>query len=167
MPDEMDKRRNTFIVAMIAIAGAIAILLYVGGCNPYSAAWRTMDGVIKARDLTAQQLAGVAKAKNLECVAAHGTKTPAYATCIKPTRDILEHWQKQARPAINSALQITAASVQIAERVKSDEKIDWLAILKPAACALFAVVKSWGHYLPDKGKTALLVILPFGELLCL
>jgi len=165
MPDEFSKRRNTFIAAMIAIAGAIAILLYLGGCNPYAVAWRTMDGVIKARDLTAQQLAGVAKQKNLECVAAHGVKTPAYTACIKPTRDILEHWQKQARPAINSALQITAASVQIAERVK-DSKIDWLAILRPAACALWRCVKSWGHYLPDKGQTALLAINPFGEMLC-
>ena len=165
MPDEYRRRLNTFIIGMCALCLAEVILICTAGCNPYAVAWRTMDGVLKARDLTAQQLAGIGKAKNLECVSQHGVKTPEYAACVKTTRAILEHWQKEARPAINSALQITAASVQIAERVK-DSKIDWLAILRPAACALFNVVKSWGHYLPDKGKAALLVITPFGELLC-
>ncbi len=165
MPDEFAKRRNMFIVAMVSIAGAIAILLYLGGCNPYAAAWRTMDGVIKARDLTAQQLAAVAKVKHQDCVKEHGAKTQGFADCINGTRKMLGTWQKQVRPAINSSLQITAASVQIAERVK-DKKMDWIGLLRPAACGLFRAVKSWGHYLPDKGQTVLKSIGTFGELIC-
>ena len=161
---EINRRINTMILGLVAWMCAILILAFVGACNPYSVAWRTMDGVLKARDLTAQQLANVARIKHQDCKREHGAKTQGFADCIKTTRDMLSTWQKQARPAINSALQITATSVQIAEQVKAEKKVDWLALLKPAACALFRVAKQWGHYMPDKGQTVLSAIVAFGEL---
>ncbi|MEE9367170.1 MAG: hypothetical protein V3W44_10815 [Dehalococcoidales bacterium] len=164
---ETNRRINTMILGLVAWMCAILILAFTApGCNPYSAAWRTMDGLIKARNLTAQQLANVARIKHQDCKRQHGVKTAGFAECIHSTRGMLDAWQKQARPAINSALQITATSIQIAEQVKAEKKVDWLKLLKPAACALFRIAKSWGHYLPDKGQSALLAIGPFGELLC-
>jgi hypothetical protein len=144
-------------VAILLILAGCLIAMGMAGCpKPYDAAWRTVDAVQKTRDLTAQQLASAANAKHTECKKAHGAKTPGFADCVKKHRDALDHWRKIARPATNSAIQVTATSLQIAERVEANKpKIDWISLLKPAACALFRVARSWGHYWPDKGKTVL------------
>jgi hypothetical protein len=139
----------------------ILLLFVLAGCKgPYDAAWRTTDAVLKARNLTAQQLAQAAQKKHVECKAKHGVKTAGFANCIDNHRKALKHWQDIARPAINSACQITAASLTIAERAKS--KIDWMVLLKPAMCAFLRVFRFWGHYLPVDGK-AILRLMPLLE----
>jgi hypothetical protein len=149
-------------------AVVLALVFLVGsGCrSPYDAAWRTMDGLLKARDVTAATLAQAARDKHHQCVKAHGPKTQAYATCIKDHRAALKQWQTVARPAVNSALHVTKASVQIAESAKADKPPDYIALLRPAACALWRVVRAWGHYLPKKGSSVLKALGPFGEGVC-
>jgi hypothetical protein len=139
-------------------AGVIALLaigLMASACSPYSAAWRTLDGVQQARNLTAQQLARVARVKHADCLKAHTRKTPEFGDCMRAHDQALKHWRTIARPAINSAIQITATSLHIAERLRPDKQPDWLALLKPAACALMRVAKAWGHWYPDKGAAIL------------
>lgn len=145
-------------VLPVAVLLAVSAALMLSACpKPYDAAWRTLDSIQKARDLTAQQLAAAGGAKHKDCLKDHGPKTQAFAECIQAHRKALEQWQKNARPAINSSIQVTVTALQIAERTKA-EKMDWISLLRPAACALFRVAKAWGHYWPDKGKAVLNVM---------
>lgn len=139
---------------MIRILLILALLLAVGCKGPYDVAWRTLDSVQKARDLTAQQLAAAARAKHQECLTNHKAKTREFAACISKHREALDHWRQIARPATNSAIQVTATALQIAEKSKAD-KLDWIVLLKPAVCALMRVARAWGHYYPDQGKAIL------------
>lgn len=132
---------------------ALGLMLSAGCKSPYAVAWRTLDGVQQAQRLTATQLATTGKARNDACLATHGAGTDGYKTCIEPTREMLRHWQTEARPAIVSAVQITASSLQIAEKVKADPKVKWLELIKPAVCALARVAKLFAGYLPDGGAS--------------
>ncbi len=143
------KRAPVLPVLLLLLAGG----LMWSACNPYSIAWRTLDGVQQARALTAQQLASTGHRRHEVCLATHGPNTDGYRVCIEPTAKMLRHWQREARPAIIAAVQITASSLQIAERVKADKKVKWLELLKPALCALSRVVKLYSHYLPDEGAS--------------
>jgi hypothetical protein len=137
------------------LALAFALMALSLSCRgPYDAAWRTLDGVQRARDLTAQQLAAAAMEKHLECKKLHGVKNEKFAACIKKHRESLEYWQRVARPAANSAIQVTATALQIAERAKKDD-LKWLPLLRPAVCALMRIARAWGHYYPDSGKAVL------------
>ncbi len=133
-----------------SVVALLLAFLLTAGCNPYSAAWRTLDGVQRARAMTAQQLAMAGTARHKDCVDEHGSGTDGYRVCIEPTAKMLRHWQHEARPAIIAAVQVTASSLQIAERVGGKD-MSWIKLLTPGLCALARVVKLYSHYLPDKG----------------
>lgn len=148
----------------LAIALGIMIALLSISCRgPYDAAWRTMDGVILARDSTAASLAAWGRAELVRCKARPEAER---AACLKPASDALAAWRSTARPAINSALHVAAASVEIAERAKGPAKIDWMALLRPAICALLRTTKAWGHYYPDAGKSVLAYLGAFEGVIC-
>lgn len=142
------------------LAALLALLLCA--CSPYSAAWRTMDGVITARDQTAQGLADWGKVELARCTKLHDAERPK---CLGPASQALTHWRDEARPAINSALNVVAASIQIAEKA-GNKKLDWLALVKPGACALLRVVKLWGHKLPAGGASIYAALAAFQEVAC-
>lgn len=149
--------------AVLAIVGACCIWASVAGCKgPYDAAWRSLDGIQKARDLTAQQLANAADKQHKACLAKHKSRTAEFSACVRKHRLALARWQTIVRPAINSSIQITATAIDIAERVKGEVKISWLELIKPAACGLLGAAKAWGHWFADKGA-ALLAALTFAE----
>jgi hypothetical protein len=151
--------------AAMLMAGVLVVS--ASACSgPYDAAWRTMDGVIRARDMTAQGLAGHARSEHKRCLEKHGAQTPEYAICIKPARKALRHWRQDARPAVDSALQVTAASVQIAEKADMDKPPDYIVLLRPAVCALLRVARLWGHYYPDDGKAVLGYLEAAGKVVC-
>ena len=164
------KERKIWTAGFIMLSGIAACLILAAfgtGCKgPYDGAWRTLDSVQKAKHLTAQQLAQFADAKHKGCVATHGAKSAGYADCIKATREMLRTWQNVVRPAVNSAVNITATAVQIAERAKQDPKLNWLALLKPAICSLLRGAKSWGHYYADKGAAVLGALRAFEGVVC-
>lgn len=144
----------------------MAVVWLVGCPNAYTAAWQTLDGIQKAKALTAKQLARVATVKHGDCLKVHGAKTPAYAECMKSTREMLKQWRTNVRPAVNSAVGITATAVNIAERAKKDPKLNWLQLVKPAVCALIRAAKTWGHYYGDKGKTVLAILTGLQGVTC-
>lgn len=149
-----ERKITTTGLVLGALIMAVLILAWIPGCaGPYDAAWRTLDGVQQAQRLTATQLATTGKARNEACLSTHGAGTDGYKTCIEPTREMLRHWQTEARPAIVSAVQITASSLQIAEKVDADKKVKWLELIKPAVCALARVAKLFAGYLPDGGAS--------------
>ncbi len=139
------------VLPVVLLIVALALMLSAG-CKA-GIEWRTLDAVQHARALTAQQLAAVGHTKHRACLATHGAQTDGYRVCIEPTRAMLRHWQREARPAIIAAVQITASSLQIAEKVKAEKDVKWLELLKPALCALARVVKLFKAYLPDGGAS--------------
>lgn len=151
-------------IAWVGMGVLVLLALALTGCKagPYAVAWRTLDGVQRARNLTAQQLAASAAAKHRACVKAHTTKTPAFAACIDKHRMALDYWRQIARPSINAAVQVTATAVQIAERARDDPGIAWTALVKPAVCALSRSLRMFGHLLSD-GASAVLRLLPVVE----
>jgi hypothetical protein len=150
---------------LVAVA-LISFALQSACKGPYDAAWRTLDSVQKAKALTAQQLGASAEAKHKDCVKQHGSQTAEFASCIKAHREAIKQWRDNVRPAVNSAVNITATAVQIAEKAKSDPKLDWMSLLKPAACSLLRVAKAWGHYYADKGAALLSALRAFEGVIC-
>ena len=148
----MKQRTQQARLSVLALCAALAVGL-AACAGPYAAAWRTTEAVRQVGNQVDQSLGVVAQQKHLECVAAHGRKTAAYAACIDKHRRALDAWRRIARPAVNSALAATVAGIQLAERVKSDKPMDWEALLQPAVCALARVVEQWGHLMGnDKGR---------------
>lgn len=137
-----------------AVAAILAIALFCG-CSPkYTEAWRALDSMQNARDLTAQQIAAVAKTKHEDCTRQHGVQTPEYNACIADMQKMLSAWQKVARPAINTSVQGTATALQIATAAKKKD-LNWMGILRPAGCAIVRILRAWGHLLPDGAKDIL------------
>lgn len=135
----------------LALALGFMIAILSISCSPYAAAWRTMDATMTARDATASSLAAWAKAEQVTCQAKPVADQRA---CLDRPAEVLAEWRTKARPAINSALQLTAGAVRLAEMGK-DKTTDWMAMLKPAVCALSRAARAWGHYYPDAGKAVL------------
>lgn len=154
------------LLGLVAAALILSGTLMIGCKGPYDAAWRTLDAVQKAQSLTAQQLAQAAEVKRKECIKAHGAKTSGYAKCIDIHRKALKSWQDAARPSINTAVQVTATAVQIAEKVDADKKVDWIQLLAPAVCSLGRALKSFGHLFSDGAKTVLGLLAPLEGVTC-
>jgi hypothetical protein len=142
----------------------ITLAVLLAACNPYRAAWTTMDGVLKARDTTATALAQKAKQAHEKCVKL-GVKTQAYATCIKDWRAALEGWTLYGRPGITSTVRVTAVSVEIAEK-KGNKKLDWKKVLRQLGCALSGVGSDWQHHVPEELKLIKLAIAGLGAATC-
>ena len=136
-----------------ALMAAILVLVAIpaNGCaGPFAAAWRTTEAVRQAGNHVDRALGAAATRKHAECVEVHGPKTEAYAVCIAKHWKALKVWRERTRPAVNSALIATVSALQLAERAKSDEEVDWLATIGPAACAITKVVRQWGHLMGDE-----------------
>lgn len=154
LPPTKSTTANATGASTMIIVLAILAVAAMSCRGPYHAAWATMRSVVEARDQTAHELATSAKIKHADCLKAHGENTPEYATCIKAHREALRQWRQHVRPAVNSALHVASASVQIAERAK-DKTLNWIALVRPAVCALLATARQWGHLYPEKGKRIL------------
>ena len=145
-----------------ALVGAAAIgLLYLllgwlmAGCRPYDAAWRTTAAVREAATLTDHAIARAAKHRATACKEQGGD----WRACVRSSKEwaAVTGWRKWGVPAINSALVSTVAALQIAERT-GQEHIDWIAILRPAACALARVMRQWAPMMgPAKEPVSLAV----------
>lgn len=133
---------------LVGLLVAVALISFALQSGCAGAGWRALDGTQKARDMFAQQLASVVKAKHADCEKQHGAKTPEYAACIKTHRKALDSWRYVARPIVNDSIAITAAGMQIADKAKS--KANWIELIKPAVCAISRSVKAFGHWFPDK-----------------
>lgn len=130
---------------------AFALITASTGCK--GAGWKALDATQNARDLTAKQLASAVATKHADCKKAHGVKNEAFAACIKKHRAALDSWIKIARPVINDSIAITAAALQIADKV--GKNANWIELIKPAVCALSRSVKAFGHYFADKAAGVL------------
>ena len=148
-------------VAFALALGLAALGAGLAGCSsPFAAAWRTTEAVRQAGSATDRAFGEAAQRKHAECVAAHGPQTEGYARCIDKHRRALKAWRTVARPAVNSALAATVASIQLAERAKAtDHKpSDWEPYLAPAICAVARAMSEWGDLL-GKDKDQVLALL--------
>ena len=153
MMDHEDHRR---MVVGFLLLGLAIVTLCCQSCRPYEAAWRTTAGVRAAAEATDKAMTEVVAEKHRACTAAHGQHNPAYRACIKGHREAMEKWILYARPAINSALALTVASLQIAERVKA-KALDWIGLLRPAICALGRCMRAFGHLLPPATQSTVML----------
>lgn len=151
MTEPTQRRIWTAGLTLLAMVGACLILAFSTGCK--GAGWRALDATQNARDMTAKQLASVVSAKHASCKAAHGVKNAEFAACIQKHRKALEDWRRIARPVINDSIAITAAGLQIADRV--GKKANWVELVKPAVCAISRSIKAFGHWFPDKAAGVL------------
>jgi hypothetical protein len=85
------------------------------------------------------------------CRTTYGAATKPYADCLGKYPEALDTWIKIVRPAVNSALTMTVAAIQLAEQTK-DKKLPWLEYLKPALCAVCQAVTQWDKLLPETVK---------------
>jgi len=149
----------------IGPATLVVVLFLFSGCaNKYATAWHTLDAIQQTRDTAANQLAAFAKIKHLDCLKMHGGKTPEYAVCIKGSKSALDHWRKIARPAINTSIQLTATTVNIAQKAKTN--VDWKVFIKPGICSLVNVANQFKDYFPDKAKSILGLLVSFKWVVC-
>lgn len=144
------------------VLGLALVAIAATACNPYSAAKRSTFAVAMAGKGTAKVIALHGWAEHRACLAKGATK---YRACAKGLHSRLEAWQTRARPAVRSAVSAAVVAIQAAEAAKS-KKLDVTAILKAAGCALTAVAREWGPYLPDKAKAITTQLVALGPMVC-
>lgn len=136
----MTRRKPAWLLA--------ALFAYIAAaCSPYAAAWRTTAAVRSAGTFTANALATAALAKHDECTKLAAGDKAKYRACAGEHYRAAKAFRTYAVPAINTAVTVAVTSILLAERAKK-KGLDWLAILKPAACALAKAVQEFRHLLP-------------------
>jgi hypothetical protein len=86
------------------------------------------------------------------CRVKYGAATKPYTDCLGKYPEALNTWIKVVRPAINSALTMTVAAIQLAEQNK-EKNVPWLEYLKPALCAVCVAITQWDQLMPASVKT--------------
>ena len=132
----------------VVCALALVVALLAGCGGPHAVAWRTTAAVRSAGDLTDKAIAASVDREAEKCIKAGKTDAVALRACVQASKPwaALVEWRATVRPAINSALVLTVASLQIAEQAKAKD-LDWGAILAPAACAIARALEQWGDLL--------------------
>ncbi len=128
----------------------LALVLALSSCS--GAGWRATAAVRSAGKLTDQAIAMSVRQAAVKC---ERDKAPDIPRCVRSSKawEAQTQWRKYGVRAVNSGIIATVTALQIADQTKS--KVDWMAILKPAACALASVVHQWGDQL-GKAKTTVL-----------
>lgn len=148
--------------AAILVLGALAL----AGCPAgQSAAWKATGGTMNAFKSASKALAAGESVKHAECLKLHGAGAAAYATCIGDTRRRLITYRDTIRPAGRSSVAAAYATIRTVEEAKKGD-VDYIAILKPGACALIVGLREWGHKLPDKAASIMPWLSVFAGAVC-
>jgi hypothetical protein len=150
-PEKAVKRPPVGPAAVMAIA-----LLALPACGSLAPGYRTVLIVRDAGNMTGKTLAGACKIKRAECKAKYTLMTHAGKACTKSCREALTQWTRHVRPALNNALSATFAGLEIAWAAGKD-KSDWMAMLRPAVCALLKASRQWW---PIAGPRLQIVLAP-------
>lgn len=146
-------RRAQEVLLAIALGALVALIaVAVPACkSAFGVAWKATYGVKQAGELASHTIGTIAREKHEKCLKAYPSRSTEYATCIGPTRKLLDKWIRIAKPAINSALSATVGALLIAEKAKAEKATNltqiW-SLIKPGLCALTEVVQSWAHLMP-------------------
>jgi len=143
-----------------AAIGALYLLLgwLLVGCQPYAAAWRTTAAVREAGTMTDRAIAAAVKHRATACKEVGGD----IKACVRTSKEwrALTGWRAWGVPAVNSAIVATVSALQIAEQTHA-KRLDWVALLKPAACAIVRVLRQWGPHLGKAREPVALAIAAF------
>jgi hypothetical protein len=158
-----------FIVGLLAVVAAMAL----PACKASSMriATQTVRHVQQARELTGKQLAAAMRAAHARCLLKHGAKTTEFKACVKPVLDAQDKWRKYARPVVDTSADSaktalkTKALVDACKKAKDCHK-RVLAFLRSGYCALSRGLKSFGHFLSDKGSAVLGALTVFEGVIC-
>jgi hypothetical protein len=178
---------STIIAILVAIGGivgaqnlpaggggakplAIGVMLLIGlaGCSHLGVAKRATYGAYKATQTAGDGLGMLAKQAHADCLAKHGTRTPAYKTCVAPWLGRLEAWTGYARPSAVSGTSTLYGAVRLADAVggKKARELDWFPLFQVVGCAVYRGMQPWGHLLDDKGSGVLKLLPNLDLALC-
>lgn len=111
-------RRDAIAGIFVAFAALVLIGLCHGCGSPYLTALKAGATFRSTAVATEKGLADSCHAKHLACIAAHGAATPAFNVCTDPCVKGLTAWARYTRPAVNTALSLFVAGVQLAKAIK-------------------------------------------------
>jgi len=148
------------VVAVLALAVG---LMLSAGCKS-TLPTRTTAGLMRATVTTSNALAATTSANHVDCLKM-GRGTEAYQTCIAADLKRLVSYRDNIRPAARSAVAAAYAAIMIAREAGKDD-LDYMAILKPGACAIILGLREWGHKLPNHGGGILPLLDGFSPLAC-
>jgi hypothetical protein len=149
-----EKKTWTAGLSMLAvIMAAILLGIFWQGCEPYKAAWASLRSVQVAAQGVDVGIATAHKVKRGKCNEAFKPGTPAAIKCLVESKqhEALKQWQVYAKPAVKSAIVLTAASLEIAQK-SGDKGYKWRDSLLPAVCALSRTISEFGHLFPPSAK---------------
>lgn len=151
-----------------AAAGLIALLalglMLSAGCPGSTVPTKTTAGLMQATQTTSKALAATSAPVHTDCLA-FGAKSEKYRICIADDLKRLTSYRDTIRPAARSAVAAAYAAIMIAREAGKD-KSDYMAILKPGACAIILGLREWGHKLPNQGGGILPLLNSFSPLAC-
>ena len=132
----------------VAKAALVILALLVGSCSGnMSAGYRAVYLVRSAGDETSRVLGAYGDEQAKKCKGSSSTAAE-FDECIKPTKKILSKWITIVKPAINTALLATFASLETAREKK--ESCEWIRLIKPGLCALIAALDEWDPLIGEK-----------------
>lgn len=100
----------------------------------------------QVRDAISTGLAEVCKAKHETCL----KDKAKYKTCIADCKKDLELWVKKFKPAVQAALLLTVAGLEVAHKAKDKKYTGWLTLIKPAICGLAQALLEFKDRIPTK-----------------
>lgn len=145
--------------------GLLAVILLAGCPNAWSGMWKGTGGLMEATRAMGAGGGAVGQVVHDGCLSKHGAKTVAYWDCVGEVRAYLIDYRDTARPAARTSVAVAYATIRTAEEA-GNKKIDWMALLRPGACALILSLREWGHKLPDQGKAIMTFLQPFAGMVC-
>ena len=138
----------------LLIAGVVVmlwLLLQSASCGgALTTGYRATLITTQVRDGISIALATACKEKHEECKRIHGTNNEQFKTCVADCKKALELWVKKVKPAVQAALVLTIANLEIAKKAKDKKYSGWMELIKPAVCGLAAALVELKDFLPAK-----------------
>jgi len=163
--NHQQSRFTRFIWSVLALVLFIFLLGHVGACSKLGIGYRCVLVVRNAGDATSQALAAACEAKRQECKSKHAIKTKEYTACVAKCLEALKVWRLYVKPSVNTALASAFGVLETAKQA-GKKKTNWLAALKPGACALVTALKQWRELMPEKYKSLMALIGSVEGLVC-
>ena len=151
---------NRFHIALYAL---LTLCLASGCPNAYRAGWVSTAALVDARDATDKGIATAFKAKVNDCVSKHSKDVPAVRQCVEASTEYkaARRWQSDVLPAINTAVKVAIATLEIAERVQASKDSTLKKVfnsLRDGVCKLIPVLDEWKHKFSASVKAALVYV---------
>lgn len=161
------RSRKRIAIYVIAALFTLLALAPSYGCNRYSdlvVGYKSLGMVRDAGNAGDLAVAEWLRHHTKKCLAAHGTKTAAYASCINPRLATQSTW-RQAVIGINAALLAAKGALQAYHAYldgKGGKQVSWVKVLRPAVCGLAKALRVLRAAVPKLGEAAKMLAIVEG-----